>query len=79
MAKEGFVIGMAPDTATNPTGYWDGTQQVTSIDNALFYDDLREARIAAGNLQVTDPGIHIEAYSAILSITHEPALTGAGI
>lgn len=79
MAKNGFVIGFADDTSSPPTLYWNGVEQVATVDDAKFIATIAAARVESGNLQVSYPENHVEAYAVSLAITHTPALGLAGI
>lgn len=79
MAINGFVIGFSESTSTNPTTYWDGDEQVETIDDAEFFATIALARLKAGELQVGFPENHVEAYSATKTIAHNPALGTTGV
>lgn len=70
----GFVIAAAPDTSSNPTGYWDGTTFVPEIDSAIFFSDVEAGRAEAGRLQIIRTTEHVEAYPATLVVSHNPPL-----
>lgn len=77
MARNGYVIGIAPDTNSNPTTYWGGVDPIEDIEDAVFIATLANARIEAGRIQVLLPDSHVEAYPATRTTTHNPALTGS--
>ena len=76
---DGFIIGTAVDTATPPTGYWTGASFAAEIDTAQFFPTLTAARRQAGELQSINVNEHVEAYSASLNVTHNPALGTGGV
>ena len=75
----GFVVGLAPNTSVPPTSYWDGEEFIPEIDLAKFYLAINVARIEAGNLQTLNANEHVEAYSVVKEVSHDPPLTGSGI
>lgn len=79
MAKDGFVIGFAADTSSPPSLYWNGLEQVASVDDAKFIATVAAARVESGTLQVSYPENHVEPYAVSLTITHTPELGSAGI
>lgn len=74
MAKDGFVIGLAETTSTNPTLYWNGEAVGEAVDDALFYTSVAAARTQAGTLQVSYVEFHVEAYPCTRAIVHTPPL-----
>ncbi len=72
--------GTVTDASSSPpTLYWNGLEQVASVDDAKFIATVAAARVESGGLQVSFPENHVEAYAVSLSITHTPALGSAGI
>lgn len=78
MAKNGFVIGLSTDTRTNPDQYWDGVAATADIDNAIFFDDIASARIEAARVQGVTAEKHVEAYSVVKTVAHDPVLAPGG-
>lgn len=80
MAKDGYVIGFSENTSSAPTLYWNGNGilQTEVLDDAEFIDDVGQARIQAGNLQIQYPENHVEAYPSSKSIifTLDPSTSG---